>query len=335
MYRKNLLLPYEMRKGLSYAKVQNAMRATPVFDITNVADYFMGGTDQEYFDAAEDFPCVAPPYQTFWMEFKSPTTVNSVEKGISTRKPVWSRIGIHFIAAPMTPGLLTAITKDDETQYNLEGTKWIMSGTVYAENHPTQKKAYLGHKPGDIYRLLTYTFPVDELGRIIRGTEKKGYPVTSVDPDWAGALAYANRMSVEALMKKEDIKEFFRSLCYEVYPALLALSFLNTRGTTITENRPPYWDSKKHEAKKGRPLVTWHTLDIKPMQEVLRREGKADETGIRKALHLCRGHFRDYREGNGLFGYIKGLFWFDAHARGAKEEGIVLKDYNVKSFEET
>jgi hypothetical protein len=49
---------------------------------------------------------------------------------------------------------------------------------------------------------------------------------------------------------------------------------------------------------------------------------------MKQALHICRGHFKDYRQ-SGLFGRHKGVFWWDMAARGSAEQGIVDKDYRI------
>jgi hypothetical protein len=77
--------------------------------------------------------------------------------------------------------------------------------------------------------------------------------------------------------------------------------------------------------------VHYHTLNIHPMREILRREGQQDSLGLQKALHICRGHFRDYTQGRGLFGKHKGLYWVDQHMRGSSKQGITVKDYAVHS----
>lgn len=87
-------------------------------------------------------------------------------------------------------------------------------------------------------------------------------------------------------------------------------------------------------AGKSRPRKGWgvrhYTLVIDPMKAVLRGEGQSEATGLKRALHICRGHFRDYREGKGLFGKHKALVWTPMHARGSAEVGVVTKDYKIK-----
>jgi hypothetical protein len=120
------------------------------------------------------------------------------------------------------------------------------------------------------------------------------------------------------------------AVCSDLFSGLFAVSLANCRNTSSAEVRPPVALSKRHAERHGRPLVRYYTLDIEPMRKVLRTEGRMDEIGLERALHLCRGHFKDYRE-KGLFGRNKGLYWWDATVRGTIAKGIVAKDYRIKS----
>ncbi len=111
-------------------------------------------------------------------------------------------------------------------------------------------------------------------------------------------------------------------------PCLLALSFLHCKNVKRVEQIPDAPLSRSHEKKYKRPLVRYHTLEIEPMKQVLQREGRIEETGLKRALHICRGHFATYDE-KPLFGKVRGTFWKEAHVRGSKKEGLVLKDYKV------
>ncbi len=104
-----------------------------------------------------------------------------------------------------------------------------------------------------------------------------------------------------------------------VAPALLAISFLHCKNVEITVDVPPTPLSPKHTKRYGRPLIRYHVLNIRPMRTILRKEGKIETEGLEKALHICRGHFKDYRT-EGFFGKYKGIFggqiiFADTHAR--------------------
>ena len=81
--------------------------------------------------------------------------------------------------------------------------------------------------------------------------------------------------------------------------------------------------------KKGKnPLVSFRTVEIRPIRRIIETEKQNRNVSGSVALHMCRGHFKDYRE-HGLFGKEKGIYWWDAHVRGKAENGIVDKDYRV------
>lgn len=115
-----------------------------------------------------------------------------------------------------------------------------------------------------------------------------------------------------------------------VYPAMLAVAFMNCKNVVrrdVTETEGP---SPKWLRRQKAPEIRYHVLDINPMKEVLRTEGGIESNGLKKALHICRGHFVTYTEERPLFGKITGTFWKPSHVRGSVENGIVDKDYRLK-----
>jgi len=115
--------------------------------------------------------------------------------------------------------------------------------------------------------------------------------------------------------------------------AMLAVSFLHCKNVVIIKNEPK--KPKKMRSKRGESserVPTFHTLDIRPLRDILRKEGQVETTGLKRAVHICRGHFKDYRAGGGLFGRYKDVFWWDSQVRGGGEDkgGEPDKDYNIK-----
>ncbi len=112
---------------------------------------------------------------------------------------------------------------------------------------------------------------------------------------------------------------------------LIAISFMHCKKQTkLIEHIPPEKVQRKRIKNNKLPLTKYYTLDIEPLKEILRTEGRVHEVGLPKALHICRGHFKDYSQGKGLFGKYKGLYWWDNHIRGSEDAGIIVKDYAVK-----
>jgi hypothetical protein len=117
-----------------------------------------------------------------------------------------------------------------------------------------------------------------------------------------------------------------------LYPAFLSISFMHCRNVKVTEEKPPEKLSKKHKKKTGKSLLKYRVLHIDHMRQVLEHEGGASKTGLKAALHICRGHFKHYgKDGSGLlFGKHAATIWVPMHTRGTKDEGVVVKDYDVK-----
>ena len=112
------------------------------------------------------------------------------------------------------------------------------------------------------------------------------------------------------------------------YVPMLATSFIHCKNTVLEVINPP--DRLNHaRSRRGKhPLVSYRVLDVRPGNRILETEGRINEVGLKKALHICRGHFKDYTE-KGLFGKLHGLYWWSPYVRGDIREGIALKDYRV------
>lgn len=141
------------------------------------------------------------------------------------------------------------------------------------------------------------------------------------DPRGSGVLAPTNDPAL--------LQDMRRGSFY--HPLLLTLSFMNCRNVARRTIEPPPRLSKKWEKAHGRPLVRYEVLDIDPMRKTLESEGGASTNGLKKALHICRGHFATYTDDAPLFGRVVGTFWKPQHVRGSAAAGAVVKDYNVKA----
>lgn len=116
-----------------------------------------------------------------------------------------------------------------------------------------------------------------------------------------------------------------------VYPFFLAISIMHCKNVTAARvaRSPKFAEVRR---KKGTPIYSYGVLNIKPVAKLAESVGvSGNGAGVLKALHLCRGHFKDYREGAGLFGKTRGMFWWDASVRGSVESGVRVKDYRITS----
>lgn len=133
------------------------------------------------------------------------------------------------------------------------------------------------------------------------------------------------QMSSENMRRVEGADFFYPPLC----APLMAISFMHCKNVaridaTETEGPSPKWIRRQKQ-----PTLRYHVLQIDPMKEVLRKEGGSETNGLKKALHICRGHFATFSEEKPLFGKLAGTFWRPSHVRGSAKEGVVVKDYQV------
>jgi hypothetical protein len=110
----------------------------------------------------------------------------------------------------------------------------------------------------------------------------------------------------------------------------LAISFMHCKNVTIQSTKTSLKLQKARERRGKLPLFTFKTLEIKPMTKILKEEGESETQGLARALHICRGHFKDFQQGPGLGkNHAHGLYWWDSQVRGNREVGAVIKDYKV------
>ena len=116
-----------------------------------------------------------------------------------------------------------------------------------------------------------------------------------------------------------------------VLPVLFALSLMHCRNVEIRTVEPDGEASRAHRRRHHHRLVRYQVLDIEPMRRILNQAGATDPKGggLRRALAICRGHFKTFTPDAPLFGKHTGQFWWAPHVRGNPDAGIVVNDYRV------
>jgi len=270
-----------------------------VVDVTSVARWMMEANPQEVFSLA-DFPNLAPPFEVAWFEHALPTKYNLGGELESFPENRYIRVAnvARWWPAPGLSG----------------GWEAWFTQLLYDKRNPGQHFGFGG---------ASY-FGVDRAGRA-RALMPTGDPVGDPDGDDWRIMAPSGVMRAPA-ERQSAFNRNFRSV---VYPALMAVSLLHCKNVrTVEHATPPKVAAKRRKA--GKPVgVTYKTLVIDGMKETLRTEGRSGENGLKKAMHICRGHFATYTEDKPLFGKITGTFWKPMHTRGSKKRGEVKKDYKV------
>jgi hypothetical protein len=146
-----------------------------------------------------------------------------------------------------------------------------------------------------------------------------------VDKD--GALVGTPHMQCYADPRHNDVLSGCLTL---LHPALLAVSFLHCKNVKVVDQETPAPLAKKYHARTGIWPTAFHTLEIEPLKQILKTQGNATANGLAKAMHICRGHFKDYREGRGLFGKYKQLVWQPSVIRGTKGKEAAPREVRIK-----
>jgi hypothetical protein len=95
---------------------------------------------------------------------------------------------------------------------------------------------------------------------------------------------------------------------------------IRPRGPTIAGSTPPV------NVYRGN---VWHDIVVAPAKFATENATSSSEHRTLRH-HRVRGHYADYRNGAGLFGRIKGLFWVSDHTRGDKAVGEVKATYSIR-----
>ena len=120
------------------------------------------------------------------------------------------------------------------------------------------------------------------------------------------------------------------AIVQEMSGLLLMIALLNCKNVSaslspypITKPTVRWGRSKKAKGKR------YYVLDIEPMRKLMKSEFQGGQVTTAKALHICRGHFKNFDE-KPLFGRLKGTYWWQPHVRGNAEAGVIDKDYRIK-----
>jgi hypothetical protein len=323
----------------------------------NVCEYFYASNPKEEWDVGSDFPCCAPPHDLMFIEMRRPSRILSEGKIISSANlpELWGWL-FKFNTIDEVRERLQDRQFKERTLKNLHHQLTTLAPKVdlQAIKAACQSGGIDGigelgpHEQAFFMLSLQYR-------RLSQGTiEPSEFPE---DAHWAAEgeliISAGDKVSLMATTKiliaangrilhrpiisilggLQASSEINRDLCDGLnpmsFPAFLTLSFMHCKNVLVSEALP---DAKLNRlrAREGlKPFLRYCTVDIEPLKKVLKTEGQIESVGLRRALHIVRGHFSTYSEQKPLFGKVAGTFWIPSHVRGTVEGGVVASDYQV------
>lgn len=259
----------------------------PVLNVQNVAEYCYSETPRDWI--LTDIPNLAPPFESFWIEYKWPPDKSIV---------------LGF--------LLTYYDRNTPVN-NENGIVPLANAELIYKNNPSVNKASelfpVLNESGWVLNVATFS----QLSGELAGPNASVWFEVTRDGGISG-----RGCKVEPWDEPDISEQDKRNIITTLYPAFLSISFLHCKNVAVqTEHMSKPLAKKWHNRYNLWP-TPYKTLVIEPMKAILRKDGKSEETGLHRAIHICRGHFKDYREGNGLFGKYHVMVWQPSLVRGTK-----------------
>jgi len=289
------------------------LSSTVFVDMDEVAHWYWSVDDKDLW-GWEDFPCVIPPWVSSWFEWNFPKTIRANGKVERTSGVGLYKCGSHVLRfgprSVRTVDLKKVVPALLGTQFPFpeEGLVFDMSTLVVIR---TFFKTLRGLESGFFTAMC-----LREDGSIIDRSILMGP---------SGPMFRSAYRRVD----KDLIRDFMQNT---TFPLMLALSLLHCNNVSVVDKKHPHKKGKKkskNPEKKGK--LQFKLLKIDTMKQVV--SGGSGSNGecekMKKALHTYRGHFKDYRKGKGLFGRLKGLYWWSEGERGDKSEGEIQKTIKV------
>lgn len=286
--------------------IDRLLEEPPVIVVDNVAEFlFNEEKDGKSWRYDTDFPNIAPPFSSWWMEYKVPRNIEHL-KGLNAIG-VFVNIWDMQVEALMPDNLLTGAKPLLDSLPKDRPPRWLCQWQMVMEGDG----AMLGAGAAMV---------------MVSAIAEDGKPIGGVLGSVSSCF-YTN--DDEKTPKNPTVIELVGTAVDLLHPMLLALSMMHCRNVTLVEGTIPRHERRRAEKEKVRAPLRFSTVNIAPMTRILRDEGKSGSHGLQKAMHICRGHFKHFDE-KPLFGRVTGTFWWGSMVRGTSSRGKVVHDYEVK-----
>ena len=297
-----LLKGFAINNLATYEPTMKALRSAQLVVADNVAEYYsLQIIDYDKNDltfAVTDFPNIVPPYATTFVEYKT-----------SARSAAFKACEYAGCLVEMhNPSDFALSSKLRSDGVDVFATLLCKLFLFYRHD----QKAH---------EVVEFIIPVLKDGSLAIKSSERQIPIT-------GRTLEDNKFLLD-----DNTGKHLGFMAVEfLYSALLAFSFMHCKNVRMVDAEIKPKAARRYTEKTGKALVRYKVLEIDHLKEILRTEGKSEETGLKQALHFCRNHFRSYGvDGKGLlFGKHAGIFFVPQHTRGSIEKGVVVKDYKVK-----
>jgi len=274
-------------------------------EATNVARFFddsyltRDGIGKDASDAFwADLKCLAPPHEKFFVEWDQP------------RIPTAKRMGMLFVAC--TPDQAVDVARA------IIGDNARSTPAKIAEFRRDARCRW-------IYLTLDFLeFAHKNDGEHISGL-RGPFHIGTISVAEDGSLLNFWMSHGSVITEEESIQVAAASLV-----GWTTLAMLNCKNIEAVAHKAPEAFQKSRIKSGKKPLVSYHTVHVdldKTPRGIAAESLPGDGTTPRR--HKKRWHMKDYRQGKGLFGRYKGVWYWGPALAGSEEKGVVVSDYEV------
>ena len=282
---------------------EKQLTGATVLKVHNVAEHVF--RTMNTWDIERDFPNIAPPFEQIWMEWTQwadwePT--GPPRPSIPTRYPM----GVFLQSYD-----LHKLRGMDDMEWNK------FAGETMPEAARWWTIAHFSRRtlPHTLESAPCFSWCATAEGRML--------------PIQGGLLTSPHPLHPQKLEDADmEIAEAASMFLPVPFTAISLMHCKNARVVKGPAISPKLARSRQRRGKP--PLIRWRTLVIDSSKPVSASLGTGANGGKDKALHIIRGHFKDFSSSS-LFGKHRGLYWWAQHARGLAEHGKVEKEYEVRS----
>lgn len=272
-----------------------------VIDIANTASLIANNTllSEDYTDYI-----VKPPFNEMWLEYKG----DEVNKLGDTILCVGEMLGEDDELNELTIHNFSRISHELAEELGLENDLFYRGViTAYFDNTGQLQKAE-GTPDGSYgfqyYLSKEYNAISDDLVRFMN----------------------TNKATLERSLKAKMVLDF--------NIVMTSITFMHYKDIEIIDHPNPKKLGMKSYTPEQRKV--YKVINIDPLlkkSRIVRAEdgpNKGDRI-IKTALHICRGHYKEYTEDKPMFGNPKltGKIWIKSHTRGNRDNGEVVKSYKT------
>lgn len=308
------------------------LKGCEVFEISPIAYFCHILSDTRNWELGTDIPNIAPPFESFWMEYEMPefsfafTPDGEKTAADNQLRKEHERIGIYFhvdeeYERPDDIGEFDPWVRWRVSAYTIQSPEGFRGWLV---QHPDPLMPIVEMLDAPMYFGVRHTFYIDNSG--------------NCNPELMESAVIEYPTELNEIHTKDYITS---ASLWNLLPAFMALSFLHARDTRVIDTADEQ-EAQARAKKKGkrirhpkpRPRYHYKRLLIKSIQTAYENRHQFSRTNRPPRLHQVRGQFRTYTQEAPLFGHFVGTVWVEPHLRGRADKGVIEKEYEVQYVEE-